>query len=141
MASDGLLFGIDPYPKGRLRFSAQQYIARREVSKTSNGALRWVRLTGVEAARNCDSLNIGPVDFVFIDGDHSYEGLQGDWEAWSPLVAVRGIVALHDSCSSVGRQIEDAGSVIYTKEVIRRDQRFQLVEVVDSLTVLQRIES
>ena len=141
MASDGVIFGIDPYPKGRLGFSAQRHIARREVAKIPNGMMRWVRLTGVEAARNHDSLGVGPVDFIFIDGDHSFEGLRGDWEAWSPLVAARGIVALHDSCSTAHRQIDEAGSVIYTKEIIRRDPRFELVEIIDSLTVLRRNES
>jgi hypothetical protein len=28
----------------------------------------------------------GAVDFVFIDGDHSYDGLRADWLGWSMLV-------------------------------------------------------
>jgi len=140
MASDGVLVGVDPYPAGRLGFSAQHRIARREVAKVSNGTMRWVRSTGVDAARNSASLNIGPVDFVFIDGDHSYEGLRADWESWSSLVVSGGIVALHDSCSSATREIDTAGSVVYTSDVIRLDKRFELVEVVDTLTVLRRIE-
>jgi len=140
MASDGVLFGVDPFPAGRLGFSAQWQIARKEVGKISNGTIRWVRLTGVKAARNQTSLNVGPVDFVFIDGDHSFDGLRGDWEAWSPLVTLGGMIALHDSCSSAARQIDDAGSVIYTAEVIRRDARFELVEIVDTLTIVRRIE-
>jgi len=38
-----------------------------------------------------------PFDFVFIDGDHSYEGVRGDWLAWSPLVRPGGLVAFHDT--------------------------------------------
>lgn len=141
MASGGVLFGVDPYPAGRLGFNAQRRIARREVAGIQNGAMRWVRLTGVEAARQHAALGIGMVDFIFIDGDHSFDGLRGDWEAWSPLVAAGGIVTLHDSCSSSTRQIDDAGSAIYTKEVIQRDERFELVEIVDTLTVLRRVEN
>lgn len=37
-----------------------------------------------------------PVDFLFIDADHSYEGCKKDWEAWSPKVKIGGIVAFHD---------------------------------------------
>jgi MMP 1-O-methyltransferase len=42
--------------------------------------------------------NIGkPVfDFVFVDGDHSKEGLTRDIEAWKPLVKKGGMMAFHD---------------------------------------------
>jgi predicted O-methyltransferase YrrM len=135
MASDGLLFGIDPYPTGRLGFSAQRAIARSEVARSPGGEVRWLRLTGVEAALCLAEAGEPPVDFVFIDGDHSYDGLRGDWGG---RVTPGGVVALHDSCSSAEREIEDAGSVRYTREVIRRDARYEVAEVVDTLTVLRR---
>jgi predicted O-methyltransferase YrrM len=141
MAPDGLLFGIDPYPAGRLGFSAQRVIARREVERSQGGEVRWLRLTGVEAARRLAEAGEPPVDFVFIDGDHSYDGLRGDWEAWSGFVAPGGVVALHDSCSSAEREIEDAGSVLYTRDVVCRDARYELAEVVDTLTVMRRKEN
>ncbi|HST18004.1 MAG TPA: class I SAM-dependent methyltransferase [Gaiellaceae bacterium] len=37
-----------------------------------------------------------PLDVLFIDGDHSYEGVKRDWELYSPLVRRGGIVGLHD---------------------------------------------
>jgi predicted O-methyltransferase YrrM len=37
-----------------------------------------------------------PVDFLFIDGDHTYEGVKKDFEMYSPLVRKNGIIALHD---------------------------------------------
>lgn len=37
-----------------------------------------------------------PVDFLWIDGDHSAAGSRQDWETYSPLVRPRGLVALHD---------------------------------------------
>lgn len=37
-----------------------------------------------------------PVDMVFIDGDHSYEGCKGDIEAWLPNIKPGGILAVHD---------------------------------------------
>jgi predicted O-methyltransferase YrrM len=36
------------------------------------------------------------VDFLFIDGDHSYEGVARDFEMYAPLVAKGGVVAFHD---------------------------------------------
>jgi predicted O-methyltransferase YrrM len=133
MDPDGVLTAVDPFPSGRLGISLQARIAHREVGTVSNGTVEWVRTTGTEAARGHE-----PVDFVFIDGDHSEEGLLADWQAWSSLVEPGGIVALHDSCSSRHRRIDDAGSVKVTNEVILLDKRFQLVETVDTLTVLER---
>jgi predicted O-methyltransferase YrrM len=36
------------------------------------------------------------VDFFFIDGDHTYEGVKRDFQMYSPLVRKGGIVAFHD---------------------------------------------
>jgi predicted O-methyltransferase YrrM len=36
------------------------------------------------------------VDFLFIDGDHSYEGVRSDFETYQSLVRPGGIIALHD---------------------------------------------
>jgi predicted O-methyltransferase YrrM len=38
------------------------------------------------------------VDFLFIDGDHTYEGVKADFETYSPLVRKGGMIALHDIC-------------------------------------------
>lgn len=37
-----------------------------------------------------------PVDMVFIDGDHSYEGCKGDILGWLPHIKKGGILAIHD---------------------------------------------
>ena len=139
MASDGILFAVDPYRLGRLGFSAHRYIARREVERVRNGTVEWVQLTGPEAGRAHRAAGREPVEFIFIDGDHTYEAVRADWEAWSSLVAPRGIVAVHDSRSTSDRNIDSAGSVIFTASVVLRDQRFAQVDVVDSLTVLRRV--
>jgi cephalosporin hydroxylase len=36
------------------------------------------------------------VDFLFIDGDHTYEGVRQDWQSYGELVRPGGLVALHD---------------------------------------------
>lgn len=41
-------------------------------------------------------LNGRKIDFLFIDGDHSYEGVKKDFEIFSKYVAVGGIIAFHD---------------------------------------------
>ena len=36
------------------------------------------------------------VDFVFIDGDHTYEGVKSDFVQYGPLVRPGGLIAFHD---------------------------------------------
>jgi predicted O-methyltransferase YrrM len=36
------------------------------------------------------------VDFLFVDGDHGYEGVRQDFETYAPLVREGGLIALHD---------------------------------------------
>lgn len=36
------------------------------------------------------------VDFLMIDGDHTYEGVRADYEMYSPFLAEGGLVAFHD---------------------------------------------
>jgi predicted O-methyltransferase YrrM len=36
------------------------------------------------------------IDFLFIDGDHTYEGVKTDFDMYSPLVRKGGIIAFHD---------------------------------------------
>lgn len=43
-----------------------------------------------------DILRGNELDFLFIDGDHSYEGVRKDFEMYSPLVRAGGVVAFHD---------------------------------------------
>jgi len=41
----------------------------------------------------------GELDFLFIDRDHTYEGIRRDFEMYSPLVRRGGVVAFHDIAS------------------------------------------
>lgn len=43
-----------------------------------------------------NATNNTPVDFLFIDGDHSLEGVREDFERFSPLVRKGGLIAFHD---------------------------------------------
>src|SRR6202021_3047068 len=36
------------------------------------------------------------LDYLFIDGDHTYDGVKRDFEMYSPLVRSGGMIAFHD---------------------------------------------
>jgi cephalosporin hydroxylase len=57
------------------------------------------------------------VDFLFIDGDHTYHGVKSDFDMYSPLVRKGGIVAFHDigkneegGCHRFWNEIKNAAS-------------------------------
>jgi predicted O-methyltransferase YrrM len=49
-----------------------------------------------------DILQGHELDFLFIDGDHSYEGVREDFMMYSPLVREGGLIAFHDVAESGG---------------------------------------
>jgi predicted O-methyltransferase YrrM len=49
-----------------------------------------------ETRAEVESLLAGPVDLLFIDGDHTYDGVRVDYELYAPLVRRGGLVAFHD---------------------------------------------
>jgi predicted O-methyltransferase YrrM len=134
MAPEGLLVAIDPFPPGRLGVSFEFAIARREVARGPQRRVVWLRQRSEEAVTAWRA----PIDLLFIDGDHSWSGIDHDWSAWSRFVACDGVVALHDSHPVAGRPLLD--SVRYTQEVILRDPRFTLIDRAGSLTVLRRMQ-
>lgn len=132
MDANGTIVGIDPFPRGRLRFSIERSIAHHEIARYPRGQVSLLRERSSDAAVNwCD-----PIDFLFIDGDHSWSGIASDWRDWTTHVVPDGIVAIHDSKSVPW--CDDFDTVRYTREVISRDDRFEEVDAVDSLTILRR---
>jgi predicted O-methyltransferase YrrM len=85
-----------------------------------------VRDAGLEAqvdARRAFSGDVGrtwvePVSFLWIDGDHTYEGVALDFEAWLPRLMDGGIIAFHDTLNG-----GFAGPIrVFVERVLASDQ-------------------
>ena len=139
MGNEGIIYAIDPFEPGKFGLSWQKTIAHAEAAKAKNGKIVWLEDFSDKAIEQFKQIETQPIDFMFIDGDHSYEGIKTDWTLWSPLVKTGGIVALHDSHSYEGRNLGHVGAQQYTQEVILQDERFKLIEECDSLTVVERV--
>ncbi|MDE3154709.1 MAG: class I SAM-dependent methyltransferase [Acidobacteriota bacterium] len=133
MHPDGTLAAIDPFPPGRLGISFERLVARREAAQVPRGRVIFDRRPSRDVAAGWTA----PVDFLFIDGDHSRAGIEADWQGWRRFIPVGGLIALHDSRAVPGHPVLD--SVRYTEEVILPDPAFTVVDAVDSLTMLQRV--
>jgi predicted O-methyltransferase YrrM len=58
-----------------------------------------------------DSVELGqewsgqPIGLLFVDGDHRYEAVKADVEAWSPHLAPGAVVAFHDYTETFGSEV------------------------------------
>jgi predicted O-methyltransferase YrrM len=66
------------------------------------------------------------VDFLFIDGDHSYDGVKADFELYSPLVRPEGVIALHDIVP--GDEDNVGGVPTFWRELKERYETREIVE-------------
>jgi cephalosporin hydroxylase len=66
------------------------------------------------------------VDFMFIDGDHTYEGVRRDFELYSPLLAPQGMVAFHDIATEEGH--DNYGVARFWHEVKQGRKAIEIVE-------------
>jgi len=74
----------------------------------------------------------GAVDFLFIDGDHSYDGVRSDFEMYRPLVRRGGMIGFHDILPAPTVPPEFAGDVhLFWPEVKRDFRTLELLDVVD----------
>jgi predicted O-methyltransferase YrrM len=78
-----------------------------------------------------DSDIMSPLDFVFIDGDHSYKGAKSDFEKIEPFMSEDGIIAFHDCCLAFEGVVRTIGEALSSGKWI-------LVDKVQSLTWIKR---
>jgi predicted O-methyltransferase YrrM len=59
------------------------------------------------------------LDFLFIDGDHSYDGVRHDFESYSTLVRPGGLIGFHDIAAPPdgGPVVADDGSLLLVGDV------------------------
>jgi len=61
------------------------------------------------------------IDMLFIDGDHTYEGVKADWERFSPFMNPFGVVVFHDTLWNIrpdpNWQREDMGVPRFVDEL------------------------
>ena len=128
----GNVYSIDPFFPGRLGICYSEWVAR--LNRRRNGVRNLFFLKGL-SEEIAPEFHL-PIDFLFIDADHSYEAVKADWNGWFPKVRKGGYIALHDSKPAVNsRQL--LGSMRYYFEDIPKLAGITECDSVDSLVILQ----
>jgi predicted O-methyltransferase YrrM len=91
------------------------------------------------------------IDALFIDGDHSYQGVRQDFWLYAPLVRAGGLIALHDISRTEGGEIDvhkfwtEVRADFATEQILDPGQKFGfgigIVTVPSSGSVKPRNES
>jgi predicted O-methyltransferase YrrM len=144
LAPDAELHLIDPFghhpdalPSG---WGAVEWATRRAVARAARGGPRvlWHIALSADVAERFD----GQVDLVFIDGDHSEEGAEVDWDAWGRFVRPGGHVVLHDARADQpgGRGLPGPTAVVARR--IRgagRDAGWEIDDEADRTVAVRRV--
>lgn len=129
-----LVKGIELSPKPEL----SQNIAEAQVQNAV------VHQRDSQKIETHDVIQHAEIDYVFIDGDHFYEGVTRDIAVWSPAVKVGGYVLFHDVAQETNKlphylHFEVAKAVAEWQEAV--PDEFRLVETVDTIAVYQRVNT
>ncbi len=137
IACDGVLYGIDPFFKGILRISWQKEITKRYLrrEKVSSKVKLIEDISSIAATAIPDDC-----DFIFVDGDHSLQGITKDWLIYSNKLRRGGIIALHDTSAPQHQAWKsEMSSVQYFQRHIKHVSGFKILETIDSLNVMQKL--
>lgn len=97
------LCGVDPYPPSYANSDGSCPPDKRFRQMLSNlsahgvtGRVLVARMTSVAAAEAWRRLGMPPIDFLHVDGDHHYQAVVDDLNAWLPLMRPGARVCGHD---------------------------------------------
>lgn len=95
----GKVFAIDPHLRDiqwadrEVDDTYEFLVSRLNDYELSPSWCQVIRATTAEASKDWQK----PVDLLFIDGDHSYEGIKLDFETFRPWLGEHSLVIFHDS--------------------------------------------
>ena len=125
------VYAIDPHRRSREYPGAETLdeflgnLARNDLAAVVEPLV----MTSEEAAARIE----GPVELLFIDGDHSYEAVRRDAELWLPRLIDGGTVMFHDVATAAY-----SGPRRVVREMVCRSPWFKGIRRVGSMVVAQR---
>jgi predicted O-methyltransferase YrrM len=93
---DALLISLDWPAAAVQRLASEDELRAMGRERQQIDVVRADSQADTTRARIQEILGSRGLDLLFIDGDHSYQGVRRDFELYSPLVRPGGVVVLHD---------------------------------------------
>ena len=137
LAEKGVLYCVDPFESKNNKQNPGLTMAAREL-KRQHVFPKVTFLLGFSNDNKIISRIPQQLDFILVDGDHSYTGLENDWQIVLTKLAPGGVVCLHDTTIPEKEPYRQFGSVEYFNEVIKNDKNFVHLEVAYSMNVLEK---
>lgn len=135
LANDGKLTCIDPWPKKNKTENPLYKIFIRQINRTGfSERIKIIRDFSTSVNLPLDN----DYDFIFIDGDHSYEGLKNDWDIVHKSLVPGGFVFLHDVIVPEQEPYRKTGASIYFYDNIINDNKFKILEKRYSSCILKK---
>jgi len=135
MREGGTLTVVDPYPRGRLGFSAPLVTAKRLARTQGQVETRWLRTTSLDAVQRW----AGELDAVVIDGIHTLEAVRQDWSTWARFVRTGGaLAARNDVVARAGDSSEERSSALLAAAPTDAGN-WEVSEYADSFTAFRRL--
>jgi len=81
------------------------------------------------------------LDFLFIDGDHTYPAVRRDYLDWTPFLKPQGILAIHDSRMQRpgGANFHPGPSQLANEQIFNNPEAWQVIGEAFSLTVARKM--
>ena len=109
--------------------------ARRNVRRVRRGEVVWIRKTSHDASAGWRE----PIDFLFIDGDHSWEAVRQDWNDWTATYVTEGGLPCTTPSSDPRLWTKpDDGPVRLVREVLENSRGWEMLQTADSTAVRGR---
>lgn len=103
-STGGFVYGYDIWEEYGLNKMWKPFTTREQCLELLNkGGFDNVQLTKIDSmSENFKNIfhehhNNSVIDFAFIDGDHSYDGIKNDFDIVYPYMSQTGIIAFHDT--------------------------------------------
>ncbi len=127
------VYGIDPLISDSM--NEAMHGALQTIQKNTEGCTNYhfTQDYSYNLVKNWDK----PFDYLFIDGDHTYDAVKQDFEEWYPKLSPGGVVSFHDSTMWRGGMPYWPGPSKLCDELID-DPRVEFIESYARLSIFRK---
>lgn len=134
--NEGRLISLDLHLKLMLKSEGKSYDQELKNALSKYGLEKKVQILVADSSNYPNSSL--ELDYIFIDGDHSYEGVKKDYLHWIQRLKKSSDIFIHDACSERDFSTEHREIAKFVQE-LRLDERIKKISQVGSLVHFKKI--